>query len=262
MKTRALIYSVMAVGIALLVILFQERHPKRARADPSTWAVYMQDPSCTQNEQSKYNEVQDNARALSGMISDFTNVEKRYPNSWAELGATLFAAIRPGDVLNPYTGQPIQEVPQPSAGDMTWARTSNSLPITYYYSCGGQTRTEVWDNFDAGFLSEASTSDADLPDHLTDQRDKYAYMVCDYMGHYLIFFRANEGRMPNTFDEVKGVFPFLGRVRNEFTGGFAQDMPEGSPSPGNFTYKVSYDGQGNFDSYGLWCYGTNNEVVY
>jgi len=225
------------------------------------WFQYLQGEGCTPDEQQKYESVQDNQRALDGMISDFTNIEKHYPQSYAELMNSVHASIRPADMLNPYTGQPIQQVSQPSAGDISWQTTPTTLTVTFYYLCNGEILSFSPIGFDEEFLNEAVASTMFIPEHLTQQNDRYTFMVCEFMDSWFLFFHANEGRMPNSFDELANLFPFLRKVRNEFTGGYAQNVPSESRSPGNFTYQLFYDSQGNYDSYGLWCYGSNNETL-
>lgn len=225
------------------------------------WNQYVQGEGCTPEEQEKYESVQDNQRALGGYDFGFYQHRKAYPQSYAKLMNSVHASIRSVDLLNPYTGRAIQQVSQPSAGDISWQTAPTTLTVTYYYLCNGEILSFSTIRYDEEFLNEAVAATLIIPEHLTQQNDRYIFMVCEFMESWFLFFHANEGRMPNSFDELANLYPFLRKVRNEFTGGYAQNVPPESSAPGNFTYQLFYDNQGNYDSYGLWCYGSDNEAL-
>jgi len=217
--------------------------------------------SCTPEEQAKYAEVERNQDLLDSEISRFTNIEKRVPQTYEELNNSLFASVRPNDVLNPYTGQAVQSVTQPSAGDITWVYTPTpSLTVIYYYLCNGEVLSEPLE-FSQETIQELSTAEWEIdPDFTTPE--KYAYVVCrEVNAHILLYWDDHQDHLPTSFQELLNAFPYIGKFRNEFTGGYAQNVPEETPSAGNFSY-IYYPPQGEEEEASrLECYGENGRSI-
>ncbi|MGH8103380.1 MAG: hypothetical protein ACREJQ_02530 [bacterium] len=207
--------------------------------------------------------VSNNARILDTEISFLANIQNQYPSTFTALCDSLFASIRCADIINPYTGNPIQVVTSPTAGDISWASTGPSnLTVTFYYlddSGALQSDPHEWGT---DFLNDSSVN-WQIPVNLS-QNEKITYVACgvflnSFISDYAYDAGWSPGTVPATYSDLLIQYPYLAKVRNDFTGGYAQNVPATSPTAGNLTYATVV--QQSIRIYSLSCYGQDGIYI-
>lgn len=244
-----------AIIVIVAAAVIWSAGPKKA---PDEARIFTSINDCTAEEQEKYAKMADNMSLFSEEISQYTNVVKQYPASYSALSTTIYASVRPADVINPFTGDPVQDNTAPSAGNTTWTYASPTLTITFYYVCNGvlQSEAQTWSSDE---LSGFQPSDWSVPSNLT-QSEQYAHEVCNFLKGYVDLYYVEQGALPADYSALASAYPVVTKARNEFNGGHAQHVPDTSPSAGDFTFTLKTDPQGRPYT-DIRCYGQDDWIV-
>jgi len=187
----------------------------------------------------------------------------QYPQTYAQLGQSMYACVRPQDLTNPYTGQPVQEESDPSPGNLRWTYNpqTRDLTVDIAYTLGGENHfyTRFFPGSDLVIYEqqEQEYPEPKYPDDASEN-EKHSWMCgwilqSHYLSHYSAMLQTPHYDVPPTYAEMLRRFPVLKKMWNPFQNRFIQEVPmeEGwaSPHPGDVSY--SYIAQNEFEFY-VW----------
>lgn len=224
-----------------------------------------QDPPSPPNHE--YFMVAKNAGLVDDMISLFVNYELRNPASIDEVRTArngLYWRVDPADLINPYTNQSLQWVSQPSAGDLSFLESNpSSYTVRAYYIDTFNGNQLV--NWDATATPENLQTILNLGNPPTDDTglDWQKAQVNRTLWYLLVSGTLESMQLddywpPRSYDKLVEWCPLIARIRNPYTGGYIQNVPENQPSEGNFTFTVNTDSNGYVTGYDVkWWYLAN-----
>lgn len=190
------------------------------------------------------NLVIQNEDAISNAISLYRGDRGRFPRTFAELSESPFMCVRAGDLINPYTGRPLEIVDQLTAGDLIWEYRANEGRLIFTSAL------------------RAPPDDRLLPVVLEYREDQFAGIsvepklvevegagpevhrtraCADYLTELVASYEMNNGRVPANISELASQHPLVNKMWNAFQARYAIERSASDPAPGDFHYEVCTD---------------------
>jgi len=211
-----------------------------------------------------------NYKALWHSAGFFAMGEKRLPRSFEELVNSVYFPVSPSEFLNPYTGKPVQNIPEPKMdirevngvkspvvidknvtdvlGNLTFKANPEEVHLIMYFQLDGEEGVIRGDEHHWKAKTLIPTPGSPLagvaedtgkfvkPSTLTPE-DRRLYYRCEYIRLLVGSAQFYGFKTPLSWEELKATGIVLD-IKNPYTEQPIQDVSYYSPSPGNFTYII------------------------
>ncbi len=210
----------------------------------------------------------------------------QYPSTYSQLGQSIYACVRSQDLVNPYTGQPVQEESDPTPGNLRWTYNPETKDLTVeiavVHNGEKQFHTRSYPGSDLSIYHQQEQEKPypkyppDAPE--TVQRSWMCGWILDFLYIQSIYPNRVDsnledeymGSLPPTYTELLRRFPVLKKMWNPFQSRFIQEVPMddgwATPHPGDVSYNYWIEpdgtqahefyvwGEGAEDGTGDWIY--------
>ncbi len=196
-----------------------------------------------------------NGYVIAGTIGTFASDRHQFPESYAELTQSPYMCIRSQDLVNPYSGQPVQQVSEPAAGDLTWNLNSEAgtLDVDLHFPEAGNLRPfpiryNVQDDIE-GVIGPG----IDVPG---DSAEKKLARSCWGLTFLFIgFYFQNFNEYPPDFSTLTYRFPILEKMWNGYQNRYAVHREWNDPLPGDLNYRTCTEDGTQYFELTFWYEG-------
>lgn len=220
--------------------------------------------------------------AYSDATYVFIAMQGRAPTNFEELASSPYLIAPPDRIINPYTGRPVKNSAEPSAGDMNiHFEGRNSTVDDWIMGLDGKIKTGILGS--AGSLGREAqiafqgrdqeklgpTSDTKAYIRSLSPKDQRAYFICRTLQHVAPFptierqmAQPDLPQFPASLDEMLHYYVLQGiPVLNPFTGAPVKEVPEGTDSPGDVVYYRFYYEDGKLSRVIPMCIGSDGKLL-
>jgi hypothetical protein len=200
----------------------------------------------TQTGDEERNLVIQNEDAVSTAVALYRADRGRLPVTFQGLADSPLMCVRAQDLTNPYTGQPMNLVSEPTAGDLVWDYSAAEGRLTFTSALRAPPDDSLLAlplEYREEEFAEATNEQPLVEKPGEGSATQHTRACAAYLQELAWAFKQNNGRPANGVAELQGPHPLVLKMWNAFQSRFAQSRALSDPVPGDFHYQTCDDPQ-------------------